>query len=55
MDPTVRSDGLGPDTNRHHVKGDLGVVLLHPGAEGRGQSEGGVGVDLSEVRVQTHT
>lgn len=55
VDPAGQAGGLRPDSNRHCVKGHLGVILLHPGAEGGGQSEGGVGVDLSEVGVLTGT
>lgn len=55
VDPAGRADGLRPDSNHHRVKGHLGAILLHPGAEGRSQGEGGVSIDLSQVGVQTGT
>lgn len=55
VDLARRTDGLWPDSNRHRVKGHFSLILLHPGAEGRGQSEGRVNVDLSEVGVHTGT
>lgn len=55
VDPARRTDGLRLDSNRHRVKGHFSLILLHPGAEGRGQSEGRVSVDLSEVGVHTGT
>lgn len=51
VDPARRADGFGSDANHHCVKGNLGVVHLDLGAEGRSQGHGWGGVDLPQVAV----
>ena len=55
VDPTGQTDGHRPNSNHHGVKGHFSVIFLHPGAEGWGQNEGWVGVDLSQAGLYTGT
>lgn len=53
VDLTVGTHGFGSQSDGHSLEADVTVIHLHPGPEGRSQSEGRVKVDLSQVRVQT--
>lgn len=55
VNPAGGADWLRTDPDGQRVKGHFSPVNFDPGTEGRGQSEGGVRVDLPEVGGDTHT